>query len=46
MILPTNLTAEEIYGAAAAAPVARQVFQYLTAHPIGPPDLRPPANSP
>jgi penicillin-binding protein 2 len=34
------------YGAAAAAPVARQIFQYLTAHPIGPPDLHPPANAP
>ena len=34
------------YGAAAAAPVARQIFQYLTAHPIGPPDLHLPANAP
>jgi len=34
------------YGAAAAAPVARQIFEYLTAHPIGPPNLRPPANAP
>ena len=34
------------YGAAAAAPVARQIFTYLTAHPIGAPSLRPPANAP
>jgi penicillin-binding protein 2 len=34
------------YGAAAAAPVARQIFQYLSAHPVGAPDLRPPANAP
>jgi len=34
------------YGAAAAAPVARQIFEYLTAHPVGPPDLHPPANAP
>jgi penicillin-binding protein 2 len=34
------------YGAAAAAPVARTVFTYLSAHPVGTPDLRPPANSP
>lgn len=34
------------YGAAAAAPVARDIFTYLSAHPIGAPDLRPPANAP
>jgi penicillin-binding protein 2 len=34
------------YGAAAAAPVARQIFEYLSAHPIGAADLRPPANAP
>ena len=34
------------YGAAAAAPVARTIFSYLSAHPVGAPDLRPPANSP
>jgi len=34
------------YGAAAAAPVARQIFTYLTAHPVGAPDLHPPANAP
>ena len=34
------------YGAAAAAPVARQIFEYLTAHPIGAPKLHPPANAP
>jgi penicillin-binding protein 2 len=34
------------YGAAAAAPVARQIFEYLSAHPVGPPDLHPPSNAP
>jgi penicillin-binding protein 2 len=34
------------YGAAAAAPVARQIFTYLTQHPVGSPDLHPPANAP
>jgi cell division protein FtsI/penicillin-binding protein 2 len=34
------------YGAAAAAPVARRIFTYLTAHPVGSPDLTPPANAP
>ncbi len=34
------------YGAAAAAPVAREIFSYLSAHPVGSPDLRPPANAP
>jgi penicillin-binding protein 2 len=34
------------YGAAAAAPVARRIFQYLTEHPIGPPKLHPPVNAP
>jgi len=27
-------------------PVARQIFTYLTAHPVGAPDLHPPANAP
>jgi len=31
------------YGAAAAAPVAKQIFTYLTNHPIGSPDLHPPS---
>jgi penicillin-binding protein 2 len=34
------------YGAAAAAPVARQIFTYLTNNPVGSPDLRPPSNVP
>jgi len=34
------------YGASAAAPVARDIFTYLSTHPIASPDLRPPANSP
>ncbi len=34
------------YGAAAAAPVARQIFTYLTNHPIGSADLHPPSNAP
>jgi penicillin-binding protein 2 len=34
------------YGAAAAAPVAREIFSYLSAHPTGAPDLHPPANLP
>ena len=34
------------YGAAAAAPVARDIFTYLTNHPVGSSDLRPPANVP
>jgi len=34
------------YGAAAAAPVAKQIFTYLTNHPIGSPDLHPPSNAP
>ncbi|MGD0983715.1 MAG: penicillin-binding protein 2 [Acidimicrobiales bacterium] len=34
------------YGAQAAAPVARQIFNYLTNNPIGPADLHPPANAP
>ncbi|MGD1010916.1 MAG: penicillin-binding protein 2 [Acidimicrobiales bacterium] len=34
------------YGAAAAAPVAREIFTYLTAHPVGPADLRPPTGAP
>jgi penicillin-binding protein 2 len=34
------------YGASAAAPVARDIFTYLSTHPIGSPDLRPPANAP
>jgi penicillin-binding protein 2 len=34
------------YGAAAAAPVARDIFSYLSAHPIGAAELRPPANAP
>ncbi len=29
------------YGASAAAPVARQIFQYLINHPVGPLDLHP-----
>jgi penicillin-binding protein 2 len=33
------------YGASAAAPVARQVFEYLIAHPIGAPDLKVPATA-
>ncbi|HEV8065585.1 MAG TPA: penicillin-binding transpeptidase domain-containing protein, partial [Acidimicrobiales bacterium] len=32
------------YGADAAAPVVRQVFQYLIAHPLPPLNLKPPAN--
>jgi penicillin-binding protein 2 len=47
---PRNVVAVVIdqagYGAAAAAPVARDIFTYLSAHPIGAPDLRPPANAP
>jgi len=34
------------YGAAAAAPVAREILTYLTNHPIGPADLHPPADAP
>ena len=34
------------YGAAAAAPVARQIFEYSQRHPDRRPDLRPPANAP
>ena len=34
------------YGAAAAAPVAREIFTYLTNHPVGSADLRPPSNVP
>jgi len=34
------------YGAAAAAPVARQIFTYLTNHPVGSADLHPPSNAP
>jgi penicillin-binding protein 2 len=34
------------YGAQAAAPVAKQIFTYLTNHPIGSPNLRPPSNAP
>jgi penicillin-binding protein 2 len=34
------------YGASAAAPVARQIFTYLTAHPVSAPNLHPPANAP
>ena len=34
------------YGAAAAAPVVRQIFTYLSAHPIGEADQHPPANAP
>ncbi len=34
------------YGAAAAAPVARDIFTYLSANPVGAPELRPPANAP
>ena len=34
------------YGAAAAAPVAREIFTYLTDHQVGPADLHPPSNVP
>ena len=34
------------YGAVASAPVARQIFTYLTAHPVGAPDLRAPVGAP
>jgi penicillin-binding protein 2 len=34
------------YGAAAAAPVARDVFTYLSSHPVGTVNLRPPSNAP
>ena len=34
------------YGAAAAAPVARTIFTYLSAHPVGSPVLRPPRTRP
>ena len=34
------------YGAAAAAPVAKEIFTYLSNHPIGSPDLHPPSNAP
>ena len=34
------------YGAAAAAPVAREIFTYLTDHQVGPADLHPPSNAP
>jgi penicillin-binding protein 2 len=34
------------YGAAAAAPVARNIFTYLSAHPVAAPDLHPPADAP
>lgn len=34
------------YGASAAAPVARQIFQYLITHPVGPPDLKAPVGAP
>ena len=34
------------YGAAAAAPVAQEIFTYLSNHPIGSPDLHPPSNAP
>jgi penicillin-binding protein 2 len=34
------------YGAAAAAPVARRIFTYLTAHPVGAPDLHAPTGAP
>ena len=34
------------YGAAAAAPVARTIFSYLSTHPVSAPNLRPPANAP
>ena len=32
------------YGASAAAPVARDGFQYLVANPVAPVDLKPPAD--
>jgi hypothetical protein len=34
------------YGAAAAAPVARDIFTYLSSHPVGTVNLRPPSNAP
>ena len=34
------------YGAAAAAPVARDIFTYLSAHPVASADLHPPTNAP
>jgi penicillin-binding protein 2 len=34
------------YGAAAAAPVAREIFTYLTSHPVKAADLRPPTGAP
>jgi penicillin-binding protein 2 len=34
------------YGADAAAPVARKIFTYLSAHPIGSADLHVPTNAP
>ncbi len=34
------------YGAVASAPVARQIFTYLSAHPPAAPDLHPPAGAP
>ena len=34
------------YGAAAAAPVAREIFTYLSSHSVASPNLHPPANAP